>query len=167
MPPSSGVFPSLSSPADIVLSDPRDVEDRLITSNSGLRGGEPKDVNTARSRRWLRWNRSRNLANKWWLWEVLNCFVSFACLGSICAILAVYGDFPISKWLLPWSINSIIALFSTVMRSSMMEPVAAGISQMKWLWFKKERPLRDVATYDAASRGPLGSLFFLGNVKWR
>ena len=34
---------------------------------------------------------------------------------------------------------------------------------MKWRWFRKDRPLDDVAQYDSASRGPLGSSTLL----WR
>ena len=35
--------------------------------------------------------------------------------------------------------------------------------QLKWRWFRKDRPLDDVAQYDSASRGPLGSTTLL----WR
>lgn len=40
--------------------------------------------------------------------------------------------------------------------------VPAVISQLKWSWFREPHPLQDLEHYDAASRGILGSLIFLG-----
>jgi len=48
-----------------------------------------------------------------------------------------------------------------------MTPVAECISQLKWNWFEKERPLADFETFDKASRGVLGSIYLLGLLKWR
>jgi len=49
-----------------------------------------------------------------------------------------------------------------------MITVAACISQLCWVWFNgKARPLQDVCYYDAASRGPLGSLLLLYRLKTR
>ena len=41
--------------------------------------------------------------------------------------------------------------------------VDVGLGQLKWRWFREGRPLHDVAQYDSASRGPLGSTSLL----WR
>lgn len=32
------------------------------------------------------------------------------------------------------------------------------VGQLKWRWFKENRPLQDIVIYDSASRGPLGAL---------
>jgi hypothetical protein len=44
---------------------------------------------------------------------------------------------------------------------------AEGLSQLKWAWFKRRRPLQDLTRYDRASRGPLGSLLLLWTLRSR
>ena len=44
---------------------------------------------------------------------------------------------------------------------------AEGLSQLKWAWFKRRRPLQDLTRYDRASREPLGSLLLLWTLRSR
>lgn len=39
--------------------------------------------------------------------------------------------------------------------------LCAALSQMKWLWFRRPHSLRHLEFFDAAARGPGGSLFLL------
>jgi hypothetical protein len=40
-------------------------------------------------------------------------------------------------------------------------PVGEGISQLKFLWFRRIRTLADLDDFDEASRGPWGSFWFM------
>jgi hypothetical protein len=58
----------------------------------------------------------------------------------------------------------ILAFMSTVMRATMLLPVATAIGQLKWSWFRSPRRLVDMERFDDAARGFFGSaklLFFL------
>ncbi|KAF2837076.1 hypothetical protein M501DRAFT_986876 [Patellaria atrata CBS 101060] len=112
-------------------------------------------------------HRWRDLSNRLWLWEVTACAISLVFLGAACGTLAMYDGRTIDEWFLPWKINSVIALFVTLMKTSMMVPLAASISQMKWLHFKQNRKLKDIDTYDQASRGPMGAFFLILSFKMR
>ncbi|KAF2094343.1 hypothetical protein NA57DRAFT_60390 [Rhizodiscina lignyota] len=65
------------------------------------------------------------------------------------------------------SLTCKIGHLSTVFRASLMLCVAATISQSGWIWFaQRTRPLRDLYWYDAASRGSLGSIRLLWNLRF-
>lgn len=40
-------------------------------------------------------------------------------------------------------------------------PIAEGVSQSKWMWFKEAREMADIERFDTASRRPGGSLRLL------
>ena len=105
--------------------------------------------------------RIRRILDKLWLWEVLGCIVAWGSLLVILALLRIYRNKLKSSWIFPFSINSVISLLTTVMKAAMMIPVASGLGQLKWIWFKKRRVLRDFERYDDASRGVLGALKLL------
>lgn len=64
------------------------------------------------------------------------------------------------------TLNSLLALLTTVAKAGLMIPIGAAIGQLKWIWFaQKERPLADFQTFDEASRGPIGSLKLIGRLK--
>lgn len=44
---------------------------------------------------------------------------------------------------------------------ALMKPVTECLSQLKWLWFTRKRPLAEFAVFDNASRGGLDSLKLL------
>ena len=48
-----------------------------------------------------------------------------------------------------------------------MEPIFAGISQLKWTWFSTVRNLSDIQIFDSASRGIFGSLQLMYHVNGR
>ncbi|KAK0718033.1 hypothetical protein B0T26DRAFT_644845 [Lasiosphaeria miniovina] len=47
-----------------------------------------------------------------------------------------------------------------------MVPVAECLSQWKWNWFQRERPLIDFQTFDSASRGVMGSVLLMRLLRW-
>ncbi|KIW06433.1 uncharacterized protein PV09_02880 [Verruconis gallopava] len=96
----------------------------------------------------------------WWA-EVASCFGMFSSLAALVITLAVSRNKPLPQ--LPYSIslNTIISFESTVYKGFLTLIIGAIISQSQWLWFLKRRSLYDLVRYDAAGRGPFGSLLWI------
>jgi hypothetical protein len=93
------------------------------------------------------------------------CFVSVAASLALTAILWQYKNKPSPDWPNWLSLNTIVAIFATIIKTSILLVVAQGIGQLKWSWLAvgSAKPLQDLVRYDDASRGPIGSLRLL----WR
>jgi hypothetical protein len=102
----------------------------------------------------------RNWSHVWlWLPEFLWCITSLVLFGAIIAVLAWRDNKPLPDWYAGLTVNTVIALLATICRASTVVPISEGISQLKWNWLAQgTRPLRDLAVFDEASRGPWGSL---------
>lgn len=87
----------------------------------------------------------------------------------IVLILYLYQGRSFLDWPYAISINSLIAIFSAVMKAALFVPVAACVSQAKWDWFHRQQghTLADMEIYDQASRGPGGALRMLTEIRWR
>lgn len=117
--------------------------------------------------------------DQWWLWELLAWAVAVLAFLGIIILLQTRNHKPVPDWTIKTTlsgrtyetkitINAVISLFSTVLKSMIMIPVAAAISQLKWLWFHNGRnKLSDVQLFDAANRGPLGSIVLLWQMRGR
>ena len=105
---------------------------------------------------------------KWWVWEISSTIVSLSSLLAIILILYIHQGRPLPNWSYSMTINSMIAVFSTTMKSAMLLSTAECISQSKWIWFRADQhTLTDIEIYDTASRGPWGSLMMLVGIRWR
>lgn len=108
-------------------------------------------------------------ANDTFLWETLCLVLSMSCLVGAAVMLKVYDGKVLPDWPYGITLNATLSLLSTIMTSAMIVPIAAGISQLKWLWFVtgpkarnvKARPLSDFGEFDSASRGPWGCLLLV------
>lgn len=108
----------------------------------------------------------RQLSLTLWLWELLSLLTSATCIGAIIVFLAHYDGKPMPSWSYGLTLNSLVSILSSVARSAMLLPIAEVLSQLKWCWFVgRQRPLLDFERFDAASRGPWGSLRVLFNVR--
>lgn len=112
------------------------------------------------------WKRWFDVANRWWMFELLACLVSLSCFAALVGVLVRSNDREQTKWFYGrLTLNGLLALLSTFMRASMMVSVAAALSQLKWNWFitkdNTARNLRDFGVFDQASRGPWGSVILL------
>ncbi|OJD37921.1 c6 and c2h2 transcription factor [Diplodia corticola] len=101
----------------------------------------------------------------WWFWESLSVTLSTACVISMAIVLGLINGKRLSEWTLPIRPNALISIFAAIARSALLLPLTECISQAKWLHFSKHhRRLQDLQTFDDASRGPLGSILFLGRM---
>lgn len=103
----------------------------------------------------------------WW-WEMGAASFSLACVASIVAILSTVQDKARSEWTFLILPNSLVAIFSTLSKASLMVPVASCISQLKWVYFAQApHALSHVQVFDEASRGPWGALTLLWAIRVR
>jgi hypothetical protein len=99
-------------------------------------------------------------------------------LLAVVGLLAAYDGKKAPNWnpgihvkkvnkTVPVTINAIISIFATTYSSGLMIPVAACMSQLKWVWFQQGRPLADYQAFESAARGPAGSVILLWNLRFR
>ncbi|KAK6823461.1 hypothetical protein PG987_013718 [Apiospora arundinis] len=102
----------------------------------------------------------------WWYTEFAWLLIGFLGLAGVLAVLGMYDKKPTPRWPLGITINSLIALLTSLSRLAFMVPLVQGMSQLKWVWFSsKPRSLSDFQLYDEASRGPWGGLKILFKLK--
>ena len=113
-------------------------------------------------------SRYKKVFTDWWLWEVLAVLFSLGTFTVLVTILIVYDGHSIAHLPQRLSLNAIISILSTISRTSLMFSITATLSQFKWLLFSgRTRQMKDLQTYDDASRGPLGSTILLMSEKGR
>ncbi|KAH6693566.1 hypothetical protein F5X68DRAFT_247899 [Plectosphaerella plurivora] len=106
---------------------------------------------------------------KWWYAEILGCVFALVCLIAQIVVLSFYNGKPQESWNIKViTINGLIALLSTFCRrSALMVTIAATLAQSKWNHLGgahksgKTASLDNIAVFDAASRGVMGSLHVL------
>lgn len=88
---------------------------------------------------------------------------------AIIVVLYLYDQQRPPKWPLDITLNSLLALLSTISKAAFMISLAEVMSQWKWNMFStsKGRPVHDFYLIDLASRGFLGSCRLVGRFKWR
>ena len=98
----------------------------------------------------------------WWL-ELLCCVLFVGALAAVIVTIYPYEGRPLPQWPYRLSINSLISVYTVILKAAMLLVAAEGLSQLKWTWYGRSRPLKDLLSFDDASRGPWGSL----NLIWR
>jgi hypothetical protein len=145
---------------------------------------ERGDEATKDSRQLLRSIRAAD----WWVWEILSLGVSAIALGAIIFLLSSLDNKPQPLWAsakqhcvaVPGSeqtvcrrsgitVNSVVSWLGTLARICLLLPLSNGLGQLKWSWYSygKNRPLADLDTFDAASRGLTGSIQLIWLLKAR
>jgi len=114
---------------------------------------------------WNLWTGQEPILWRWW-WEIAAAVLSIICICLILVVLLMTNGRALASWPLSIQPNSLIAVFTTAGKASMMVPVASCISQLKWRHFRL-RPARlsQLQLLDDASRGPWGSLMLLLHMK--
>ena len=102
----------------------------------------------------------------WWL-ELLCCVLFIGALVAVVLTVRPYEGRPLPQWPYRLSINSLISVYIVILKAAVLLVAAEGLSQLKWRWFDHGRPLKDLLSYDDASRGPWGSLTLLWRLRGR
>lgn len=101
-------------------------------------------------------------ANGSWAFEIISLLVSAAAVAGIIVVLAHFDNRPLPDWPLNITLNTLIALLSTLANANLAIPLQSGLSQLKWIRFKAGRaPLTDMEAFDDASRGTWGAILLL------
>ena len=104
-----------------------------------------------------------------WSLEISSAILSVLCLIATIIVLNYLDGKELRQWQIAnvsVSPNTLIAIFTTIAKSSMMLAVAEGISQLKWTYFQQQpHSLLHLEKFDDASRGPLGAVKLLGTLR--
>ncbi|KAK1484468.1 hypothetical protein CTAM01_12973 [Colletotrichum tamarilloi] len=128
-----------------------DTKSHLSHRESGLTPSAPKQP----------WSTSL----KGWLPELIWSIISIASVAALAGVLSRFDGQRLPEWPLGLTLNTLIAFLATLARAAFVIPVSESLSQLKWLWYRKERPLKDFQDFDSASRGPWGSIQLLKTTK--
>lgn len=100
-----------------------------------------------------------------WLFEWMTLTFSVACFIAISIVLWIYDKKVRPEMAYGLSLNTIVSVLATGCKSALVLVIGEAISQLKWQWFQdpkqRQGQLIGMQRFDAASRGPLGSLMIV------
>ncbi|KAF2470249.1 uncharacterized protein BDR25DRAFT_343429 [Lindgomyces ingoldianus] len=99
----------------------------------------------------------------WW-GEVASLSLGIFSVVSILHMLSTIDNKPLSDWKY-MEPNSLAAAYSTIIKASILYPVAQCIGQLKWIYFENPKQLSLLQTFDDASRSPWGAAVLLWKTK--
>ena len=106
--------------------------------------------------------RLKNAIYNGWFVESLSLTASLIALAAMIVLLKMSNDKEERKFPQHLTINSVLSWCSTVLKASLLLPVASCISQASWLHYNfSQHSMLDMVYFDMASRGPVGSLQLL------
>jgi hypothetical protein len=104
-------------------------------------------------------------ASWWWWWEIGASIISVLSSVMLLALLGSIRNTRVDDWSLSIQPNSLISVFTTAAKTSMMVSVTSCISQLKWRhYFLRPDRLDYLQVFDEASRGPWGAFTALWRV---
>ncbi|KAF6816369.1 hypothetical protein CSOJ01_02992 [Colletotrichum sojae] len=92
-----------------------------------------------------------------WSIELIALLIAFLSFGAMTGIISAYHDEVQPDFTYKISINTLVAVFLTILRATLLFVTSEG--QSKWRWMKESpRPLRHIERFDDAGKGAWGSL---------
>ena len=140
------------------------------TPNSAQSPARSRTIAWLKQRRFFRHfriNPFRSHVFKYWWLETGACFLILASIAAVVVTLSPHQGKPLPNWPYHSSVNTIIAVYVVVLKSTILLVTAEGLGQLKWKWLEKNRPLQDLTQFDDATRGPLGALGLLWRLRHR
>ncbi|KAK1638966.1 hypothetical protein BDP81DRAFT_447859 [Colletotrichum phormii] len=128
------------------------------TSPSGIDEG---DLNQTEKNSLLYQPLDRVSTLKQWSLEFAALLTSVTAFIVMVILLVVSDGKPQPAWAYSVSINTLVAILTTLLRAAMLFVLSEVFGQAKWLWMSAPRPLRHVEHFDNAGKGAWGSLKFL------
>jgi len=92
-----------------------------------------------------------------WTGECLCVLFALANLVSLVVLLILRKDKPLPKWPSLLGINTLVSIFSSLIKVGLLFCVAECLGELKWIWFERPQALSDFDRFDSASRGPWGA----------
>lgn len=96
-----------------------------------------------------------------WKLEAIAVVLAVGVLAAIFITLHHFDGRNVPTWPVSLTLNSLVAIYATILRALLLFAMAEVLSQEKWYWFRRPRPLRHLDDFDLASRGVLGSIKLL------
>ncbi|KAK3392659.1 hypothetical protein B0T20DRAFT_488495, partial [Sordaria brevicollis] len=94
-----------------------------------------------------------------WGWEIAAVLLSSCSLAATIVVLKLSDGINVDSWKFYLSLSTTISILSQLSRTSLAFALTSCIGQAKWNWFsRREDRLATFSHFDAASRGPLGSV---------
>lgn len=113
-------------------------------------------------------SRWHSLTSDTWFYEIIAINFSILCFVATICVLWVYDQKPVPLFSYGVTLNTMISILATGCKTSLVFLLGGSIGQLKWIWFQDaRRPVRDIQSFDDASRGPWGSLVILLQDKGR
>lgn len=113
-------------------------------------------------------HRQEHAFRDWWVWEMLGALLSMGCMIAVVMLGLLLDGLSLSDWSFTMAPSTIISALVTIAKTSMLLPVAEGLSQLKWIHFSsRQRSLRELEAFDDASGGPWGSVTLVWKIKAR
>ncbi|KAK8024351.1 hypothetical protein PG993_012417 [Apiospora rasikravindrae] len=140
--------------------------DQEIDSTASVAVGEPsRPVSKAKYTQAPRLKDNRSLLldprGNFWRYESASLLLAIAAFVTIVVLLASYNGRERPDWPALININTLLSVLTAILKSSLLFPIAECIGELKWVHFKDPHPVRDFARWDAATRGPWGSLLLI------
>lgn len=96
-----------------------------------------------------------------WKLEAIAVVLAVGFLAAIFITLSHFNGRDVPNWPVSLNLNSLVAIYATILRALLLFAMAEVLSQEKWYWFHRPRPLSQLDDFDLASRGVLGSIKLL------
>ncbi|KAK8127959.1 c6 and c2h2 transcription factor [Apiospora sp. TS-2023a] len=146
--------------SSLVVTEPDRIRPPL---SSHLQGDDPPGVQFDST---SNGGRRATTSHSWWWAEIAAVVGSIAAMVALVIVLALSDGRALSLWTFFVQPNTVISILVMVSKTSMLLAVSACLSQLKWKHFlDRPRPLSHLQAFDNASRGPLGSLYLMGNLR--
>lgn len=144
-------------------------DDSVNSEQENHQATSPQAKNDHAAKSW--WGKTRDLwvqlldylQDSWFL-ELAACVLALALLGAEVGILAAFDGRNINDWPWRWSLNSVVALFTTFLESLLLFALVSCLGQMKWLWFCSDQVQKKRLIWIdllARSNTPVGALSLL------
>ena len=77
-----------------------------------------------------------------------------------------YDQKPLREWTASLSLNTYLAIFTTLAKAGLLFPAVVCIGHLKWLWFaKRDAPLTDFGKFEEAAHGPWAAAILIGRLR--
>lgn len=110
--------------------------------------------------------RRRHIWKNWWM-EIGACVLGLVTLVAVIGTLQPHQGKPLPQWPYHISVNALISIYVLVLKAAILLVTTEGLGQLKWRRLQRDRPLDEFVKYDQATRGPLGALRLLWQLRLR